>query len=106
MIDRMLSKGIATFIVDTHTPRGENDNCGKFLTVLADVQNKNQAVLQLITQGGDDAVAALKVVKAMPDIDPNKVFLMGISAVRRHRCMQPTRSHRANPLYHQLPPGF
>ena len=80
VIDRMLSKGIATFIVDTHTPRGENDNCGKFLTVLADVENKKQTVLQLLKQGGDDAVAALKVVKAMPDIDPKKVFLMGTSA--------------------------
>lgn len=80
VIDRMLSKGIATLIVDTHTPRGENDNCGKFLTVRADVVNKKQAVLQLMKQGGDDAVAALKVVKAMPDIDPEKVFLMGTSA--------------------------
>jgi dienelactone hydrolase len=80
VIERMLSKGIATFIVDTHTPRGEVNNCDKFLTVLADVQNKSQAILQLITQGGDDAVAALKVVKAMPDIDPKKVFLMGFSS--------------------------
>jgi hypothetical protein len=44
------------------------------------VLNKNEAVLQLLKQGGDDAVAALKVVKAMPDIDPKKVFLMGFSA--------------------------
>lgn len=80
VIDRMLSKGIATLIVDTHTPRGESDNCGKFLTMRADVENKNQAVLQLMKQGGDDAVAALKVVKAMPDIDPKKVFLLGTSA--------------------------
>ncbi|MER9138306.1 dienelactone hydrolase family protein [Mesorhizobium sp. M0830] len=78
--ERLLSKGVAIFIVDTHTPRGENDNCAKFVTVLADVQNRNQAVLQLITQGGVDAVAAVKVVKAMPDIDPKKVFLMGFSA--------------------------
>ena len=80
VIDRMLSKGIAILIVDTHTPRGENDNCGKLLTVRADVENKNQGVLQLMKQGGDDAVAALKVVKAMPDIDPKKVFLMGTSS--------------------------
>lgn len=80
VIDRMLSKGIATLIVDTHTPRGENDNCAKLLTVRADVENKNPAVLQLLKQGGDDAVAALKVVKAMPDIDPKKIFLMGTSA--------------------------
>jgi dienelactone hydrolase len=81
VIDRMLSKGVATLIVDPLTPRGENKgNCDKLLTVLADVQNKNQAVLQLLTQGGDDAVAALKAVKAMSDIDPNKVFLIGYSA--------------------------
>jgi dienelactone hydrolase len=77
----MLSKGIATFIVDPLTPRGQDEgNCDKLLTVLTDVQNKNEAVLQLLKQGGDDAVAALKVVKAMPDIDPKKVFLMGFSA--------------------------
>jgi dienelactone hydrolase len=80
-IERMLSKGIATFIVDPLMPRGQDKgNCDKLLTVLTDVQNKNEAVLQLLKQGGDDAVAALKVVKAMPDIDPKKVFLMGFSA--------------------------
>jgi dienelactone hydrolase len=62
-------------------PRGQDEgNCDKLLTVLKDVQNKNETVLQLLRQGGDDAVAALKVVKAMPDIDPEKVFLMGFSA--------------------------
>src|ERR1044072_8810372 len=77
----MLSKGIATSIVDPYTPRGQKEGtCDKLLTVRTDVQNKNEAVLQLLKQGGDDAVAALKVVKAMPDIDPNKVFLMGFSA--------------------------
>jgi dienelactone hydrolase len=81
VLERMLSKGIATLIVDPLTPRGQNQgNCDKLLTVLTDVQNKNEGVLQILTQGGDDAVAALKVVKAMPDIDPNKVFLMGFSA--------------------------
>ena len=79
VIDRMLSKGIATLIVDPFMPRGEKGNCDKLLTVLKDVQNKNEAVLQLLKQSGDDAVAAVKVVKAMPDIDPKKVFLMGFS---------------------------
>ncbi|HKH21580.1 MAG TPA: dienelactone hydrolase family protein [Gammaproteobacteria bacterium] len=80
-IEGMLSKGIATFIVDPLMPRGQDKgNCDKLLTVLSDAQNKNEAVLQLLKQGGDDAVAALKVVKAMPDIDPKKVFLMGFSA--------------------------
>jgi dienelactone hydrolase len=81
VIERMLSKGIATFIVDPLMPRGQDKgNCDKLLTVRTDVQNKNEAVLQILKQGGEDAVAALAVVKAMPDIDPKKVFLMGFSA--------------------------
>lgn len=80
VIDRMLSKGVAVFMVDTHTPRGEDDNCGKLLTVLEDVQNENPAVLQLMKQGGDDAVAALKVAKALPDVNPKNIFLMGFSS--------------------------
>ncbi len=79
-IERLKSKGIATFIVDPFVPRGlEQGNCDKLLTVLADVQNKNEAVLQILEQGSDDTVAALKAVKALPDIDPKKVFLMGFS---------------------------
>ncbi len=79
-IERMQSKGIATFIVDPFVPRGlQQGNCDKLLTVLTDVQNKNEAVLQILKQGSDDAVAAVKVIKAMPDIDPQKVFLMGFS---------------------------
>lgn len=80
VIDSILPKGIAVFIVDTHTPRSEDSNCDKLLTVREDVQRKDPAVLQLIKQGGEDAVAALKVVKGMPDVDPDKVFLMGFSS--------------------------
>jgi dienelactone hydrolase len=80
-IERLKSKGIATFIVDPLMPRGlDQGNCDKLLTVLADVQNKNEAVLQILQQSGEGAVAALKVVKAMPDTDPKKVFLMGFSS--------------------------
>ena len=79
-IERLQSKGIATFVVDPLMPRGlDQGNCDKLLTVLDDVRNKNEGVLQMLTQVGDDTVAALKVVKAMPDIDPKKVFLMGFS---------------------------
>jgi dienelactone hydrolase len=71
VIDRMLSKGIATFVVDPFMPRGEQDGiCGK-----TNVDN----YLEMFTRGGDDAVAALKVLKAMPDIDPNKVMLIGFA---------------------------
>ena len=71
VIDSMLSKGIATLIVDPFTPRGEKDgNCEKI---------NEKTFVEVFTQGGNDAVAALKAVKAMPDIDPNKVFLQGYS---------------------------
>src|SRR4051812_42116092 len=51
VIEGLLSKGIATFIVDPLVPRGQNEgNCDKLLTVLKDVQNKNEAVLQLLRQ--------------------------------------------------------
>jgi len=68
VIDSLLSKGIATLIVDPFTPRGEKDGACDKLNV------------QGFTRGGDDAVAALKVMKAMPDIDPNRVFLQGYSS--------------------------
>jgi dienelactone hydrolase len=72
VIDSMLSKGIATLILDPFTPRGEKDGvCDKL---------NDKTFVQLMTRGGDDAVAALKVVKAMPDIDPDKVFLQGYSS--------------------------
>ena len=32
-----------------------------------------------ITRGGNDAVAAVKVLKAMPEIDPRRIFLLGYS---------------------------
>lgn len=73
-------RALQTLIVDPFVPRGQDQgNCDKLLTVLKDFQNKNEAVLQLLKQSGDDAVAAVKVVKAIPDIDPKKVFLMGFS---------------------------
>ena len=46
----------------------------------ASAQDLNEKTfLQYATRGGNDAVAALKVLKAMPDIDPNRVFLQGYS---------------------------
>ncbi len=67
VIDSMLSKGIATLIVDPFTPRGEKDGVCNKLDVKA------------FTRGGDDVVAALKALKAMPDIDPKRIFLQGYS---------------------------
>lgn len=67
VIDNMLTKGIATLIVDPFTPRGEKDGvCDKI-------------GVPVFTRGGDDVVAALKALKAMPDIDPDKIFLQGYS---------------------------
>jgi len=70
-IDHLLAKGVATLIVDPFTPRNEPEG------VCASI-NKDTFV-KYATRGGNDAVAALKAVKAMPDIDPNRVFLQGYS---------------------------
>jgi len=70
-IDHLLAKGVATFVVDPFTARNEPEGvCAKL--------NKDTA-LEYFTRGGNDAVAALKVVKSLPDIDPNRVFLQGYS---------------------------
>jgi dienelactone hydrolase len=71
VIDNMLSRGIATLIVDPFTPRGEKDG------VCEGINEKT--FVQVFTRGGNDVVAALKAVKAMPDIDASKVFLQGYS---------------------------
>ena len=70
-IDHFLTKGVATFIVDPFTPRNEPEGvCAKL---------NNSTLAQYFTRGGNDAVAALKVVKSLPDIEPNRVFLQGYS---------------------------
>ena len=70
-IDHLLAKGVATFIVDPFTPRNEPEGvCAKL---------NDSTYTQYFTRGGNDAVAALKAVKAMPNIDPNRVFLQGYS---------------------------
>jgi dienelactone hydrolase len=71
VIDHLLAKGVATLIVDPFTPRNEPEG------VCAKLSEKTFA--QYATRGGNDAVAALKAIKAMPDIDPNRVFLQGYS---------------------------
>jgi dienelactone hydrolase len=71
VIDHLLAKGVATLIVDPFTPRNEPEG------VCAKLSEKTFA--QYATRGGNDAVAALKALKAMPDIDPNRVFLQGYS---------------------------
>jgi dienelactone hydrolase len=71
VVDHFLAKGVATLIVDPFTPRDEPQGvCAKL---------NEKTFLQYATRGGNDAVAALKVLKATPDIDPNRVFLQGYS---------------------------
>lgn len=80
-IERLTAKNVAVLIVDPLMPRGlDKGICDKLLTVVKDVQDKNESVLQLIQQGGDDAVAAVKLAKTLPGIDPTKIFLMGFSS--------------------------
>jgi dienelactone hydrolase len=74
VIDHFLAKGVATFIVDPFTPRNEQ------MGICAEFGNLNDKTdRQLITRGGNDAVAAVKVFKAMSEIDPKRIFLLGYS---------------------------
>jgi len=58
-------------IVDPFTPRSEPEG------VCANLNDKT--VGQYFTRGGNDALAALNVLKAMPDIDAKHIFLQGYS---------------------------
>jgi dienelactone hydrolase len=71
VIDHLLAKGVATLLVDPFTPRNEAGGICANLNA--------QTFVQYATRSGNDVVAALKVLKAMPDIDPNRVFLQGYS---------------------------
>jgi dienelactone hydrolase len=75
-IDHLLSKGVATLIVDPFTPRNETQG---ICPTMANLNDKSDAQLQFVTRGGNDALAALNVLEAMPDIDTNHVFLLGYS---------------------------
>ncbi len=71
VVDHLLSKGIATMIVDPFTPRGEMDGlCSKV---------DDKTFVRYASRGGADALAAVEVLKAMPEIDPNRIFLQGYS---------------------------
>ncbi len=72
VIDHLLARGVATLIVDPFTVRSEPEG------VCADL-NSREAFMKFSTRGGNDAAAAVKFVAAMPDIDPNRVFLQGYS---------------------------
>jgi dienelactone hydrolase len=75
-IDRLLSKGVATLVIDPFTPRNEKDG---ICPTMANMNDKTDAQRKYGARGGNDALAALNVLEAMPDIDKNHVFLLGYS---------------------------
>ena len=75
-IDRLLSKGVATLIIDPFTPRNETQG---ICPTMANLNDKSDAQFKYLARGGNDALAAVKVLQAMPDIDANHVFLLGYS---------------------------
>jgi hypothetical protein len=71
VIDHLLAKGVATLLVDPFTPRYEPEG------ICANLNG--DTFLKYATRGGNDVAAALKVLKATPGVDPNRVFLQGYS---------------------------
>jgi dienelactone hydrolase len=70
-IDHLLAKGVAILIVDSFTPRNEpNGVCANL--------NK-ETFFNYATRGSNDALAAVAVLKAMPQIDSKHIFLTGFS---------------------------
>jgi len=73
-IDHLASKGVATFIVDSFTPRNEPHG------MCADLGNLAEAkATQYFTRDSNDVAAALKVLQTLPDIDAKHIFLQGYS---------------------------
>jgi dienelactone hydrolase len=75
VIDHLRSKGVATLIVDPFRPRNEPGICEN----LNDPNLNEKKWAQYATRGGSDAVAAVQVLRSMPDIDANRIFLQGYS---------------------------
>jgi dienelactone hydrolase len=67
----MLAKGVAILIVDSFTPRNEPEG------VCANLDGEKAG--QYFTRGSNDALAAVAVLKAMPEIDAKRIFLVGFS---------------------------
>lgn len=70
-VDHMLAKGVAVLIVDSFTPRDEPKG------VCANLNKEN--FVQYGTRGSNDALAAVALLKAMPDINAKHIFLVGFS---------------------------
>ncbi len=76
VIDHLLARGVALLIVDPFTPRNELQGICRSL---ANLNDKTDIQIKYAIRGGNDAAAAVKVLKAMPEIDPNRIFLLGYS---------------------------
>jgi dienelactone hydrolase len=75
VIDHLRARGVATLIVDPFTPRNESGICEN----LNDPNLNEKRWAEYATRGGHDAIAAVKVLRSIPDIDPNRIFLQGYS---------------------------
>jgi dienelactone hydrolase len=75
VIDHLRAKGVATLIVDPFTPRDESGICEK----LNDPNLNEKKWAEYATRGGDDVIAAVKVLRSIPEIDPNRIFVQGYS---------------------------
>jgi dienelactone hydrolase len=82
VIDHLRARGVATLIVDPFTPRNELGNCERLNDLNPDEMKwtlNEKGWIQYGTRGGGGAVAAVKVLRSMPDIDPDRIFLQGYS---------------------------
>jgi dienelactone hydrolase len=74
IIDHLLAKGVAILIVDSFIPRNEP---GGVCANLGPVDEEK--AIQYAKRGSNDALAAVAVLKAMPEIDAKHIFLAGFS---------------------------
>jgi dienelactone hydrolase len=74
--DHLLAKGVATLIVDPFTPRNEPQG---MCASVVNLNEKTDVQINYFIRGGNDALAAVKVLRAMPEIDPKRIFLLGYS---------------------------
>jgi dienelactone hydrolase len=72
--DHLLAKGVAVLIVDSFTPRSEPTGVCANLGPLDE-----EKATQYVKRGSNDALAAVAVLKAMPELDTKHIFLMGFS---------------------------
>jgi dienelactone hydrolase len=72
--DHLLAKGVAILIVDSFIPRSEPTGVCANLGPLDE-----ERAIQYAKRGSNDALAAVAVLKAMPEIDAKHIFLAGFS---------------------------